>query len=106
MACENCHKAKRKCVPEIGTNSCKHCVANNCECVDHLSRKGEQTDLASLSCSSSSDSVARSDLISLAPAFAVAQSKCNDGRGKSTSIDPHDSESSSSIDTDVDFGSD
>ena len=106
MACENCHKAKRKCVPEIGTNSCKHCVAKNRECVDHLYRKGERTDLASLSCSSSSDGVARSDLILLAPAFAVAQSKCNDGRGKSTSIDPNDSESSSSVNTGVDSGSD
>ena len=106
MACENCHKAKRKCVPEIGTNSCKNCVAKNCECVDHLAWKGERTDLASLRCSSSSDGVARSDLISLAPAFAVAQSNCNDGGGKSTSIEPYDSESSSSFDTDVDSGSD
>ena len=80
--------------------------AKNRECVDHLSRKGKRTDLASLSCSSSSDGIARSDLISLAPACAVAQSKCNDGRGKSTSIDSHDSEFSSSVDTDVDSGSD
>ena len=106
MACENCHKAKRKCVPEIGSNSCKHCVAKNRECVDHLSRQGERTDLASLSCSSLSDGVARSDLISLAPAFTVAQGNCNDGGGKSTSIELYDSESSSSIDTDVGSGSD
>ena len=106
MACENCHKSKRKCVPEIGTKSCKYCVAKNHKCVDHLSRQGERTDLASLSCSSSSDGVARSDLISLAPAFAVNQSNCNDGGGKSTSIELYDSESSSSVDTDVDSGSD
>ena len=79
MACENCHKAKRKCVPEIGTNSCKHCIAKNRECVDHLSWQGKQTDLASLSCSSLSYGVARSDLILHAPAFAISQSNCNDG---------------------------
>ena len=48
----------------------------------------------------------RSDLISLALAFDVTQSNFNDGGGKSTSIEPYDSESSSPVDTDIDSGYD